>query len=367
VWEGLTRDGRAFLDHFPDAKYPSPDKVCTRRRDDEMRLWFANGSTYQVIGADEPDRLVGANPVGIVFSEWSVMNPAVWTYLRPILAENGGWAIFIFTPRGRNHAYRTLHQAEKNPSWFSQVLTVDDTKAVPLEAIEEDRISGMPEHLIQQEYRCSFDAPLVGSYYGDLMSAALAEGRITKVPWEPMAPVTTGWDLGIRDSTVIWFAQHVGREVRLIDYYHHTGVGVEHYAKILAERPYTYVDHLVPHDATHSEVGSGKSLLEIARGLGLRLRVVPKLGVQEGIGAVRVLLPRCYFDEEKTEHGVEALRQYTKEQVEEEQGPQGETLYRDKPAHNWASHPADAFRSLAVGLRPPRGGPMRQPDSRWIV
>jgi len=367
VWEGMTRDGRLFLDHFPDSKNPGPGQLCIRRRDDWMQLWFANGSTYQVVGADEPDRLVGANPVGIVFSEWSVMNPEVWTYLRPILAENEGWAIFIFTPRGRNHAYRTLRQAEENENWFSQVITVDDTGAVSKAAIDEDRKSGMPENLVQQEYYCSFDAPLVGSYYGDLMAKAFEEKRIGRVPHEPISPVITGWDLGVRDETSIWFAQQIGRETRIIDYYHHSGVGIEHYAKILSEKPYVYQEHLVPHDAEQRELGTGKSALEIARSLGLRMRVVPRLSLQDGIQAVRVLIPKCWFDEEKTGVGIEALRQYTKEQVEMEAGPEGDPLYRDKPLHNWASHPADAFRTLAVGMRAVRTSAFRQPESRWIV
>jgi phage terminase large subunit len=351
VWEGRTRDGRAFLDHFPGADNIGPGEIITRKRDDAMSLWFANGSQYQVIGAEEPDRLVGANPVGIIFSEWSVMPPRVWEFLRPILAENGGWVVFIYTPRGRNHGHRTFKMAQNNKAWFAEKLTVDQTHAIPMEAVDEDREAGMPDELIQQEYYCSFDAPLVGAYYGEQMSAMMEQERIGVIPHEPERPVTTAWDLGVADATAIWFHQLVGHEHRLIDYYQSSGVGLDHYAKVLSEKPYTYSEHLVPHDATVRELGTGKSRLEVARKLGLNMRVVPKLPLADGISAVRFLLPKVWIDEEKCATGIEGLRQYTKERILDEEGSDGEALFRDKPLHNWASHPADGLRTLAVGLR----------------
>lgn len=351
VWEGRTRDGRAFLDHFPDGNNAGPGNVVTRKRDDTMSMWFANGSVYQVIGAEEPDRLVGANPIGIIFSEWSVMPPRVWEYLRPILAENGGWVVFIYTPRGRNHGYRTFQMASKTEGWFAEKLSVDDTQAVTLEAVDAERLAGMPEELIDQEFWCSFDAPLVGAYYGDLISSMVEQERIGVIPHEPERPVTTGWDLGVADYTSIWFHQLVGHEHRLIDYYQSSGVGLDHYAKVLSEKPYTYKEHLVPHDATVRELGTGKSRIESARKLGLNMRVVPKLPVADGINAVRFLLPKVWIDEKRCATGLEGLRQYTKERLLDEQGIDGEALFRDKPMHNWASHPADALRTLAVGLR----------------
>jgi hypothetical protein len=316
-----------------------------------MAMWFANGSVYQVIGAEEPDRLIGANPVGIIFSEWSVMPPRVWEFIRPILAENGGWAVFIYTPRGRNHGYRTFQMAQKTKGWFAEKLTVDVTSAITLEAVEDERAAGMPEELIQQEFYCSFDAPLVGAYYGDMMSKMMEEERIGAIPWEPERPVTTAWDLGVADATAIWFHQQVGHEHRLIDYYQSSGVGLDHYAKVLAEKPYTYKEHLVPHDATVRELGTGKSRLEVARKLGMTMRVVPKLPMADGISACRFLLPKIWMDEEKCRIGLEGLRQYSKERILDEQGAEGEAIFRDKPLHNWASHPADALRTLAVGLR----------------
>lgn len=344
VWEGKTRDGRDFLSAFPK-------ELVTRVRDDEMTLWLEGGSMFQVVGGEDVDRLVGANPRGVVMSEYSLHNPGVWDYLRPILAENGGWAIFLYTPRGRNHGYQLYTQAlenqiEKGGVWWAQVLTVDDTNAIPTTAIEDDRRSGMPEELIQQEYYCSFNASLVGAYWGEQMNHVDREKRITVVPYCAEYPVLTGWDLGIGDSTVIWFAQQVGLEVRVIDHYESSGKGIEHYINLLREKPYSYGDHLVPHDAAARNLGSGKTIVEVARSMGIQLRVVPRLGLEDGIQAVRTLIPRCVFDATKCERGIEALRSYRKEYDTERQ------TYRDRPRHDWSSHHADAFRTLAVGMRP---------------
>ena len=346
VWEGRTRTGRSFLSHFPE-------ETIVRRRDDEMTLWFMNGSQYQVIGADEPDRLVGANPVGVIFSEWSLMNPASWDFIRPILVENGGWAVFIYTPRGRNHGWKTLDMALGNKKWFAQVLKADETSAVTQEAIQDEREAGMPEELIQQEFYCSFDAAMVGSYYGPLMTLAMDEGRISNVPYDPKLPVTTSWDLGIGDATAIWFSQRVGKEIRMIDYYQSSGVGLDHYAKMLHEKPYSYVDHLVPWDAAVRELGTGMSRLEVAKSHGVRMRITRKLSLDDGIQGVRTLIPQMWFDKTKCEKGIEALRQYQKSKSDE-RGPDGEMQFKDRPKHDWTSHAADALRTLAVGMRPER-------------
>ncbi len=345
VWEGMTGAGRSFVSHWPD-------ELVTRKRDDEMSLWIDTGrgtALWQVIGADDVDRLVGTNPVGCVFSEYSLQDPRVWNLIRPILAENGGWALFIYTPRGRNHGFRLAEMARENDTWFYEALSVDDTGVLTDEQIQEERDAGMPEELIQQEFYVSFDAPLVGSYYGDLMSEAAKKDRFTRVPWEPKLPVVTAWDLGIGDYTAIWFCQMLRSEVRLIDYYQASGMGLDHFSKLVHEKPYTYQEHLAPHDIEVRELGTGKSRKEIARDLGIRFRVVPKLSLEDGINAARMLLPRCWFDEKACETGIQALREYRKEwSAELEQ-------FRDKPRHDWTSHAADAFRYLAVGLRPPMG------------
>jgi hypothetical protein len=338
VWDGFTRDGRGFLDHFP------PELVANRNNT-AMRVELKTGSIYQVVGTDNCDALVGANPVGVVFSEYSLQDPKAWDLIRPILAENGGWALFIFTARGRNHGYDLVNMAKSNAKWFCEVLSVDKTGAIPMSVVDDERASGMPEELIQQEYFCSFDAPLVGAYYGDGMSKALQEKRIAKVPWEPRIPVSTAWDLGIGDSTAIWFFQVFGHEIRIIDFYENNGEGLPHYIKHLKEKDYVYDKHYAPHDIEVRELTSGKSRIEVARSLGIKFTVVKQHAIEDGIDCVRNIFNRCWFDSERCERGIEALRQYRKDFDEKKR------VFRDKPLHDWSSHAADAFRYLAWGLR----------------
>ena len=347
VWEGIDNQGRRIIDQA----FPPSER--TGRLDDEMLLRLRGGSTWQVVGSDNFDRLVGANPAGVVFSEWALADPRAWDYLRPILAENGGWALFIYTPRGRNHGAELFELAQKTPGWFAQRLTVDDTKIIPAGVIDEERRSGMAEELIRQEYYCSFQAALVGSYYGALLESAEKNERITAVEPIPGVPVTTAWDLGIGDSTAIWFAQAVGREIRLVDYYEASGVGLDHYAETVArmagERGYEYGETLLPHDANHRELANCRTRVETLRRLGLpSLRIVPQVSLDNGINAARVILPRCWFDAGRCARGIEALRQYRRGWDD------GRKLFGERPLHDWTSHPADAFRYLAVGLREPR-------------
>ena len=338
VWDGMTRDGRSFLEHFPKELWANVNNT-------DMRLELKNGSIYQVVGTDNVDRLVGSNPVGVVFSEYSLQDPRAWDLVRPILAENGGWAVFIYTARGRNHGYDLFNMANRNERWFCQRLSVDDTAVLNQEAIDEEREAGMPEELIQQEFYCSFDAPLVGSYYGSLMAKALAEERIKNVPYEPRLEVHTSWDLGMGDSTaIIWF-QQFGNEYRIIDYYENQGEGIPHYVKIVREKDYIYGRHIAPHDIRVREMGTGKSRYEVARDLGLRFDICPNIQIDDGIEAVRSIIPRCYFDEKKCSILVEALRQYRKDYDEKNK------VYKNRPLHDWSSHGADAFRYLALGTR----------------
>jgi phage terminase large subunit len=338
AWDGMTRDGRKFIDHFPQ-------ELIESKNNTEMKLSLKTGGIYQVVGTEDPDRLVGANPVGCIFSEYSLQDPRAWDYIRPILAENGGWAIFIYTARGKNHGYRMLEMARKNPKWFAQVLTVPDTNAISMEAIEEDRASGMPEEMIQQEYFCSFEAPIVGAYYANQMMKAADEKRICSVPYEPRLPVHTAWDLGVSDSTTIWFYQQYGLEVRLIDYYENSGEGLSHYAKVLREREYVYGTHTAPWDIEVRELGTGKSRLETARSLGIRFKVLKQMSVEDRIDNARNFISRCWFDTGKCERGIEALRNYRKEWDEVRK------VFKNTPLHDWASHGADAFGYLAWGFK----------------
>lgn len=345
IWEavnphtGLRRIDEAF-----------PAAIRETTREQEMMIRFKNGSTWQVVGSDNYDALVGAPPIGIVFSEFSLADPYAWDYLRPILAENGGWALFIYTPRGKNHGYLLHKMAAKNPDWFCQLLNANDTHAISADAIESERAAGMSEDMIQQEFYCSFEAANPGAYFGQQMAAAWKQGRITSVPVEPGMDCETAWDLGMNDSMSIWIFQFAARELRVVGYYENNGEGLAHYANWLKDwaqaRQVRFSRHIMPHDIEVREIGTGKSRKEVAMGMGLSpIHVAPMLSVEDGIEAVRRLLPRCYFDERACERGISALTEYAKDWDEKHK------VFKQSPRHDWASHGADAFRAAAVVLR----------------
>lgn len=347
VWDGRTNTGRRFLDLIPS-------ELIQSTNENDMKLKLINGSIYQVVGSDGPDRLVGANPKGVVFSEWSLTDESTWNLtVRPMLVANKGWALFIYTPRGQNHGYTLYECALNSREWFAQILTVNDTcdekgnPIVSLDDIHQCRQEGMPEALVQQEFYCSFNAPMIGAYYGPQMARAMESNRITNVPWEPNAEVHTAWDLGMGDSTVIWFFQAIGHEMRLIDYYEKNGEGLAHYAKILREKPYVYGQHYAPHDIEVRELSIGKSRWQVAYDLGIRFQIVPKHAVEDGIEAVRSMLERSWFDKEKCKAGIQALKEYRSDYNEQKR------VFQPKPLHDWASHAADAFRYLAMGFKAP--------------
>lgn len=342
LWNGIDRDGFRFMDHIPQ-------RLRKRTNDQEMFIETVNGSIFQIIGTDNIDSVVGTNPVGCVFSEYSLQDPRAWDYTRPILAENGGFAIFNYTPRGKNHGYYLLQYAKNDPKWFTNVLTVDDTKAIPQDVLDQERKEIIAKDgndaLFMQEYYCSFDVPIQGSYYGTQLMQAEQEKRITNIPVDSTMPVHTFWDLGVGDSTAIWFMQHVGNEMRFIDYYETNGEGLQHYIKVLQDKGYVYGDHYAPHDIEVRELGTGKSRKETAQSLGINFRVAPNLPLDDGISAVRSILSQCWFDEVRCEKGLSTLRSYHKEFDDKNE------TYKDRPTHDWSSHGADAFRYFAVSYK----------------
>jgi phage terminase large subunit len=302
-----------------------------------------------------------------VFSEYALADPGAWALLRPILAENGGWAVFISTPRGRNHFARLVNFAQGDPEWFGQVLGVKETKVISQEVIDRERRELIAERgrkeadaIIGQEYDCDFDAAIPGAYYAEHMSRAQKEGRIGVFPHIPTLPVETAWDLGIGDSTVVWFFQQQSNgRVRLIDVLEGSGVGLDWYAKKLKEKPYIYEDHIWPHDGDNSELGTGTTRKATAAKLGIKARVLDRDAVDDGISAVRLLLPLCEFntqpipfDDETQEQAearmtraLDAMRQYRRKWDEKLQ------KFSDAPLHDWTSHTADSIRYLARGRR----------------
>ena len=376
VWEGKDRSGNPMLNAFPRALH-------TRQpRDDEMTLWVRTpseeeryravglnpppGATatpgtaqWQVLGSDRYDALRGGNYFGVVFSEYAWQDPMAWQVVSPILAENGGWALFISTPNGMNHFSEMYETAQMDPLWFCEKLTVKNTQRPSgLPVVSEEMLAqeqkSMSSVMFDQEYHCSFAAGMEGALYAEQMAYIADEGRIRNVPWEPSVDVWTWWDLGMADATAIWFVQHVHQELRVIDYLEDTGKGLTHYAKKLKELPYVYGGHIMPHDIKVREMGTGKSRKEIAESLGLRpITVSPKLSIEDGVEAVRATLPRCYFDKTKCKRGLDALRQYRTEWQPEK------NTFTQTPVHDWTSHPADAFRYGALTLRRQKHRPMR--------
>lgn len=348
-----------------DQAFPAHLRVRTREQD--MAIQFTNGSLWRVVGSDNYDSLVGSTPVGVVFSEWALADPAAWAFLRPILIENGGWAIFITTPRGANHAKTTYDLGRSESDWFAQVLTVDDTNVFTKQALEKElrelKYELGPEQgqaQFDQEYQCSFHSALIGAYYGEALRRADAEGRIGRVPIDRGVLVHTSWDLGVSDSTSIWFIQCVGKERRIVDYYEGSGVGLDTYAQVLQDKAkqhqITYGIHYFPHDIEHRELGnSGLSRSDTLRGLGIKAKVVPLHNVNDGINATRRMLDFAWIDEKRCERGVATLRNYQRAWNEKTK------MFSDAPLHNWASHGADALRTFAAGHRDPKDRPVTQP------
>lgn len=346
IWEAVnSHTGKRRIDEaFPKALREST-------RENEMFIRFKNGSAWHVLGSDNYDSLVGAPPVGVVLSEWALADPQAWAYLRPILLENGGWALFNYTPRGRNHGATTYDMAKADPDWFAERLTVDDTGIFSPADLEREKREYIAENgpdigagLFEQEYYCSFQAAMLGAVYGREMTQAEKDKRFGKVPYDPQLPVHTAWDLGQRNATAIWFCQRSGLEWRLVDYLEGTGAGLDWYVKQIKEKPYSYGEALLPHDAEVTELGTGRTRVETLESLGLTgIRVVQNLSVEDGINAARTILPMCWFDEEKCKRGLEALRQYSFDWDDKRKA------FSPRPRHDWASDASDAFRYLAVG------------------
>lgn len=350
IWDAVDpHTGRRRIDWaFP------PELRETTREQDMLIKFKGTGSTWQVVGSDNYNALVGSPPAGIVYSEYMLSDPNSWSFMRPILLENGGWALFNGTPRGRNHLHSIYELAKSEPGWFGELLTVRETGVFTPEQIEgerreiaKDRGDEEAQNIISQEYFCSWDAAIPGSYYGKIIAKLEEAGRITDVPHDPRYPVLTAWDLGVGDSTAIWFLQEIGLEVNVIDYYEQSGVGADHYARVLRERAYNYEGHYLPHDADDREWGNNaSSRVDTLKSLGVRpVRVQKRASIDDGINAVRVLLPRCRFDRTRTERGLSALRQYQRTWDDKLK------CFSQKPLHDWCSHGADALRCYAQGAR----------------
>lgn len=318
------------------------------RKVNASELWVElpnNGARIRIYGADNPDRLRGIYLDGAVLDEFGDMDPTVWSQvIRPALSDRKGWAAFIGTPKGKNTFHTLWTLAEDDPAWFRLHLKASQTGLLD-EAELTDARRMMSEDEYAQEYECSFEAAVRGAYYGKEMNDAEADGRIAAVPYDPKLPVHTAWDLGMADSTVVWLFQVSGRETRVLDCFKGEGVGLDWYVKRLHERDYVWGNHYLPHDVEVRELGTGKSRKEVLAGLGIKATVCPNIPKEDGIQAVRMLLPMCWFDKEKTKIGVEALRMFRRKFDEKRQE------FQAHEERDWTTHWADAFRYFAVGHR----------------
>ena len=309
----------------------------------ELRVDFW-GRRIQLYGSDNPDSLRGQFFDGVIIDEVGDQNPKIWTdIIRPALTDRKGWCLFIGTPKGHNHFKELRDRAEKEEGWgllefkASETKVVDDTE---LKAAKNE----MGEDKYRQEFECSFDAAVEGSYYGQMLNELEDKKHMQEIPKEDLSRTFTAWDLGMGDSTSIWVAQLVGSEVRLLDYYENHGVGLDHYVKWIKDNDYSKAEHILPHDVRVRELGTGKSRLEMLEDSGLQVKIAPRMGLDDGIQAVRRLLPRCWFNVPKVQNGLNCLRNYRRDYDEKRK------IFFERPLHDWSSHGSDSFRYLALGL-----------------
>ncbi len=332
-----------------DEAFPHAIREATRETD--MFIRFKSGSTFQLVGSDNYNALVGTPPVGLTASEWALANPTAWAYLSPILAENGGWASFISTPRGNNHLKSMYDRLRGDPRWFVQLLAVKDTGAIGEEAIEDQRreyaaLFGeeMAELLIDQEFNCSWSGAMVGAYWGTALAAAERDGRIGIVPIDPDHPVHTAWDLGKAVNNPIWCFQVIKGRPRIVDFYRPESDDLEDWCKWLDDRGYHGNDY-VPHDTMTSNWGVKRTRYDTLKALGRKPKVVKRVSVVEGINAGRETIKVAEFDAERCELGIDGLKAYRREWDDDRK------TFLENPVKDWAEHIGSSFRYLGLAWR----------------
>lgn len=330
-----------FCRNIPGVKFNEAEL-----RVDIPRPHMGDRVRIMLLSGENPDSLRGLYLDGAVLDEYAEMNPVIWSQvLRPALSDRLGWAIFIGTPKGKNHFWDIHDKAKELDAWFTCILKASETRVVAEEELRDAR-NTMSAEEYAQEYECDFGAALIGSYYGPQIVKAERDGRITKVPYNSQFEVHTFWDIGIDDMTAIWFLQEAGREFHFIDYLEANNKDFKQLAGMLKERDYVYGRHHLPHDAEHREISSGRTRVETLKDLGIKpIQVIPRHRVEEGINAVRLMLSRCYFDKVKCKLGIDALQNYQRKWDAKDK------TFVATPLHNWASHGSDAFRQFGFGYR----------------
>ena len=309
----------------------------------ELRVDFW-GRRIQLYGSDNPDSLRGQFFDGVIIDEVGDQNPKIWTdIVRPALTDRKGWCLFIGTPKGHNHFKELRDRAEKEDGWGLLEFKASETGVVDEVELKAAK-NEMGQDKYRQEFECSFDAAIEGSFYGQILNELEEKKHMQEIPREELSRTFTAWDLGMGDSTSIWVAQLVGTEVRLLDYYENHGVGLDHYVKWIRDNDYEKAEHILPHDVRVRELGTGKSRMEMLEEAGLEIKIAPRMSLDDGIQAVRRLLPRCWFNVPKVQIGLNCLRNYRRDYDEKRK------IFYERPLHDWSSHGSDSFRYLALGL-----------------
>lgn len=355
IWDSSTIEGVRFLDFIPA-------EVIAQKNQQEMKIRFTNGSLLQLIGSDNIDSLMGTNPQIVVFSEYAIQTSAAWDYIRPILKVNKGYAIFISTPRGRNHFYDLYQMAKTQPDWWVQTLTYKDTGVLTDDDIDKEILSGMSEELALQEYSCSFDRGVDGAFYARLITKMHNENRIIPLAYDPYKLVHTSCDLGWDDCTAIIFFQLDGEQIKIFDCEEYNNKTLNWFKDILIKRGYKYGTHLFPHDVEHVDgLSTGLTRKEILEDMQIPVTKVPKSFIVDGIEAAKVLLSsRIIINSTKCNHLLKCLENYHREYDDKRK------VYAGKPAHDWSSHMCDAMRYLAEGLKLVQGSKSADNDIKAI-
>ena len=316
----------------------------TKFNESELRCDLANGARITILGAENDQAIRGISLDGCVFDETQSIKPTIFPeVIRPALADRKGWCIFIGTPKGRNNFYQLYEQAKKNPKWYACTYKASETDILDEEELQAAK-DVMSKDLYEQEFECSFQAAITGSYYGTIIEDLVREKRMVSNLVDEDIDVGTWWELGMNDQTAIWFVQRYKKEIRLIDYYENTGHGLDHYADVLKKKGFEYSTHIFPHDVKVRELGNyAKTRLEALLDLGIVGEVAPKISIEDGIEAVRKNLVNCWFDKDKCATGIEYLKAYQKKWDDKAQ------VFKSKPQHSYASHCADAFRTGVAG------------------
>ena len=317
----------------------------TKYNETELRCDFFNGSRITLLSSENPDSIRGIYLDGVVCDEASqISRELIDEVIRPAIADRKGWMSLCSTPKGMNNIFYDMYlKAQQEKDWFLYKAKASETNLVDKEELDAAfKVMGAATY--NQEFECSFIGNVRGSIYGELISKLEDEKRIARVPYDPSYSVNTAWDIGFNDSTAILFYQNVGHAINIIDSYENNNKAFPHYAQILKEKDYTYNEHIGPHDLDQTDFATGRTRREVAYQLGLRFRIAPKLSIEDGIHAVKMLLPRCYIDVDNCKKFINALRHYHRKYKEKDR------MYSAKPNHDWSSHFNDALRTLATGM-----------------